>query len=244
MRPACSISFMALLAGALSAGSASASQLNLQFQDFALPGAASSYRVLGGCNATGTFVFPADSCGYLSGPLASVSSQTDKTLVVAITPDSAGSAATPYDRYVTFRESGANPAPVDDILRVQWDPAGNALLVSFISGSLVSNYLTNDLANAELVGSYVSGINEEFYFGDRLQFAALHSTFGGNPFSFELDEGPRFAGLGAYPVVLGVVPTAVPLPGTLALSLAAFSALIGTRRARRHRQPDSSAQQE
>lgn len=240
-----SLRLLALLATALSACSASASQLNLQFQDFALPGTPSTFRVLGGCNSTGTFVFPADTCGYLSGPNATVvGSATDKTLSMSITPDSAGATAISYDRYVTFREVGNNPAAVDDILRVQWDPASNALLVSLISGSLVTDYITHELMGADFVGSYVSSINEEFYFGDRLQFAAPNSTFGGNPFSFELDEGPRFGGLGAYPVVLGVVPTAIPVPGTLALSLAAFSALIGIRRARSRQQLNPCPQQE
>lgn len=239
------VRLLAWLATALLACSASASQLNLQFQDFALPGTPSTFRILGGCNATGTFVFPADSCGYLSGPVVSVAGPaTDKTLSMSITPDSAGASATAYDRYVTFREVGNNPAAVDDILRVQWDPASNALLVSLISGSLVTDYLTHELLGADFVGSYVSSINEEFYFGDMLQFAAPNSTFGGNPFSFELDDGPRFGGLGAYPAVLGVVPTAVPVPGTLALSLAAFSALLGIRRARPRQRRHPRPQQE
>lgn len=192
-----------------------ASQFNIQLRDYALPGIPSEFRLGGMCrgaNDTSFYAFPPETCGY--GPAdwypAPIES-TDKTVTLRVEGLATNPDAVDYDAYVTFKEAGANPSAVDDILRLQFSQ--NALTISLISGSSAIEYINNVLvpANSLFISGFVNRLGEEIYFGDSAA-ASPNSRNVGNLFDFGERTGPLFSPI----VVLSVVPT-IPEPTPLAL---------------------------
>jgi len=218
-----------ILASVLAAAApiAGASQFKLQVRDHALPGAVSDFRLGGSCQATNSFVFPPEDCGYGPSPWSTslIGTSTDKTVSLLVDGLADNPDAVAYDRYVVFREAGSNPAAVDDVLRVRF--TGSALTIDFVSGAVAVDYINTVLvpSSSLLLTSVVNGINEEIMFGAG-ESLTPNSINVGNLFGFGTATGPWFDN----EPVLSVIPTAVPEPATAYLAGALAVAIAGTSR--------------
>mgnify|MGYP001554301342 CR=1 FL=1 len=185
-------------------------------RDFALPNQQSDLQILGSCTATNSYV-PPQNCLYGYTPFGNVLLQNDKELVIDFSNELSGPQDVPaFDKYITFKEAGNNPAVWDDFLRVEFDP-DRKLIISLISNPSVG--LPNGSVN---VGNLINNPNDAL---DVSNFFSFPSGYVGGlgPSPGPLGSGPYIHFISSpTPVALLVEPTFIDEPTSFALIFVAM----------------------
>lgn len=210
----CVTRMLVLVVASLFGQAATASHYRLELTDYVGVGSPSGLRIGGLCGSVE--VFPAESCNYdVAGLNLQVMSASDEALSIQAFGINLPLETQPFDRFVSFRNMGSlGPVP-DDVLRVRWLPASFSLSIDLMSGSMVSDYLVNELAQATEMAQIVA-LPSELVLGQSAWFGDWQKL------------GPA-----NNPVLLSIVPNAtVSEPSTIALALAALGlgGIIQTRR--------------
>jgi hypothetical protein len=194
-----------------------ASDFVFLLRDFALPNQQSDYQTLGYCNSTNSYVPPQD-CSYGYIPSGTTLLQNDKELVIDFSSELSGPQdVQAFDRYITFKEAGNNPAFWDDYLRVEFDPDRKLIV------SLISNPSMGLPSGSMNVGNFINNPNDIIdvsgLFGFRSGYAGQLGP--GGVYGDPSDPYLRFIA-SPLPVALLVQPTAVDEPASLALIFVAL----------------------